>query len=277
MRFILIVCLFALLVGAAYAQQSQPASVALDFSNVDVAQALSALSTKANVNILGDSTVKGTVSCSLSGVTAEQALDTICKMNKLEWYKTYTTATTSIDDKATASKLFKLLDALKDLGGSAVICSDPKTQTQTVFIPNAGAKSLDTSTVATDLKLKSIYIVRAIPDPAKLQADKAKTDASKTALGNPANTDPKTAAGQLVGYLQQMPMDQQLQTMSEMRHQMFDNMTPEQRDQVRQYFQQNGGWRGGGNRGPGGQGGQGGQPGQGQAQGGGHHHSNTGQ
>ncbi len=239
MRFILIVCLLMLVVGTAFAQTA-PAKIALSLDNVDITQALTTLSQKANVSILGDPTVKGTVSCSLSDVTAEQALDTICKMNKLEWYKTYASANGG--EQLSASKLFKLMDALKDLGGSAVICTDPKTQTQTVYVP--GAKSVDTTPLATGLKLKEVYIVRAIPDPAKIQAEKDKAAKAASNLGNPAGTDPKTAAGQLLGYLQQMPFEQQMQTMHEMRHQYFDNMTPQQREQLRQYFQQNGGWRG---------------------------------
>lgn len=273
MRAIISVCLFVLAMGMVCAQQSQPATIALNLSDVDIVQALTTLSQKGNMSILGDTTVKGKVSCSLSGVTAEQALDTLCKMNKLEWYKTY--ANPGTDEKQTASKLFKLLDALKDLGGSAVICSDPKANTQTVFIPSAGADSLNASTVAASLKLKEIYLVRAIPDPAVIAADKAKADAAKTALGSPGNADAKTAAGQLVGYLQQMPMDQQFQTMNEMRHQMFNNMTPEQRDQMHQYFQQQGGGRGNRGGGQGGQGGQNGQP-NGQAQDNGQHHNRTG-
>lgn len=271
MRAIFAVCLIMLVMGAACAQQAQSGNVTLNLSDTDITQALTTLSQQGNISILGDASVKGKVSCSLSGVTAEQALDTICKMNKMEWYKTYSAASDSTTDKPNATKLFKLLDALKDLGGAAVICSDPKTQTQTVFIPNAGT-SVDTPALANGLKLKAVYLVRAIPDPAAKTAAKSTDVAKNVPLG-----DTKALANSFYTALQQMPMDQQFQTMSDLRHQIFDNMTPQQRDDMQNYFRQQhqngqgGGW---GGRGGGQNNGQGGQnTGQG---GGGHHHSNSG-
>ncbi len=275
MRFAVVLILILCLSGAVFAQQAQTGAISLSLTDTDIAVALATLSQKANVSILGDNTVKGKVSCSLSGMTIDQALDNICKMNKLEWYKTYAKA--GATEKPSASKLFKLLDALKDLGGAAVICSDPVAKTQTVYIPGAEAGSVDASTLATSMKLKEIYLVRAIPVPVE------KTEPTKVALGSPLQGDAAAAAGQLYGYLQQMPMDQQLQTMNELRHQFFNNMTDDQRNQMRQYAQQQGwgrggpgggGNHGGGNGGPGG--GQNGQGGGSNGQGGGHNHGNDG-
>lgn len=236
MRFAFVVCAVLLLVGVAFAQQSQPATISIQLSDVDITEALTTLSQKGNVSILGDATVKGKVSCSLSGVTAEQALDTLCKMNKLEWYRTYTSATSD----ASASKLFKLMDALKELGGAAVICTDPKSKTQTVFVPNAEPKSVDTTTIANGLKMKEVYLVRAIPDPAA-KKDEAKPDPK---LAAEALGDPAAAATQLYNYFQQMPMEQRFQTMDQLRHQMFSNMSDAERDQMRQWFRDRYGDRG---------------------------------
>ena len=259
MRHIGFAFMFLLLAGACWAQgTAQPATVSLQLSDVDITQALTTLSQQGGMAIVGDATVKGKVSCSLSGVSAQEALDTLCKMNKLEWYKTY--ASPGSDQKISASKLFTLLDALKDLGGAAVICEDPKTQTRTVFVPSAGADSVDASALASGLKLKEVYLVRAIPDPEKVKADKAKAQQTASAgLGAPPS-DPAVAAGQLYNYFTQMPMEQQFQTMDQVRHMMFDNMTPEQRQQLHDMFRQRGGDR------------RGGPPGQ-QGQGGGHDHA----
>lgn len=265
MRHIGFAFMFLLLSGACWAQgTAQPATVSLQLSDVDITEALTTLSQQGGMAIVGDATVKGKVSCSLSGVSAEDALDTLCKMNKLEWYKTY--ASPDSDQKISASKLFTLLDALKDLGGAAVICEDPKTQTRTVFVPSAGADSVDASALASGLKLKEIYLVRAIPDPEKIKADKAKAQQTGAGLGAPPS-DPAAAAGQLYNYFAQMPTQQQFETMDQVRHMMFDNMTPEQRQQLHDMFRQQGGGRRGGQ--------QGGTPGQGgtQGQGGGHNHA----
>ena len=109
MRCLTIVSLLLLVVGSCWAaDQGQTGTISLQLNDVDITQALTTLSQQANVTVLGDTTVKGKVTCSLSGLTTEQALDTICKMNKLEWYKTYAGAGTELS----ASKLFKLLDAL---------------------------------------------------------------------------------------------------------------------------------------------------------------------
>lgn len=272
MRHIGFVLVFLLLAGACWAQgTAQSATVSLQLSDVDITQALTTLSQQGGMAIVGDTTVKGKVSCSLSGVSAQEALDTLCKMNKLEWYKTY--ASPGSDQKISASKLFTLLDALKDLGGSAVICEDPKTQTRTVFVPGAGADSVDASALASGLKLKEVYLVRAIPDPEKAKADKAKAQQAGGKLDVPP-TDPQIAAGQLWNYFNQMPLQQRFETMHQLRHLMTDNMTPEQQQQMRDMFRQQFGDRRGGPPGQGGQPGQGRPQRQGQDQGGGHKHGN---
>ena len=251
-----------LIVSSLAAQQAQPATVSLQLNDTDIAQAFTTLSQQGNVTILGDSSVKGKITCSLSGVTAEEALDTLCKMNKLEWYKTY--ASPGMDEKLSASKLFTLLEAIKALGGLPVICEDPKTKTQTVYIPSASPA--DTTTIAAGLKLKQIYLVRAIPDPKVADANK-----QTAALPNATPSDAKNAADQVWNYFNQMPLNMQVDAMHELRHKFYDSMTPEQRQQMGDQMRQRFGGDRGGPGGPGRNGGQGGQGGQGQ--GGGHGHN----
>lgn len=253
MRYVIILSLLVLLVGAVQAaEQAPPAKISIQLADLDVEQAFTNLSQMSQLMILGDSTVKGKVNCNLSDVTAEQALDTICKMNNLEWLKIY--ANPNKAEKLTASKLFGLLDSLKELGGAALICEDATAQTQTVFIPGAKSGSVDSASIATSQSLKPVYLVRAIPDPVAIASEKEKQAQLAKNLGAQVPpADAKAAAQQVWGYFSQMPMDQTFQVMRELRQMMFQNMTPEQMQAMRDSF---------GNRGPGGGGNGGGQHGQ---------------
>jgi len=235
MRYAIVVSLMLLLVGGAYAaEQSGPNTISLQVNDVDIGEALAGLSQQAQVSILGDSTVKGKVTCNLKNLPLEQALDTLCKMNKLVWLKAY--ASVPAGGSPSASSLFKLFDALKELGGSALICEDPTTQSRTIFVPSAEPASVDASAVVSGLKLKAVYLVRAEPDPAAKEAEKAaqQRPSAPALLTPPADV---TAAAQNVwNYFGQMPMDQQFQVMHELRHMMFQNLTPEQMQNMRNMF-----------------------------------------
>lgn len=256
MRFLMILGMVCLLVSAvcaadqpAPAAAAAPTKVSLQFEDVDAGQALITLSQKAQVTILGDVTVKGKVNCGLNDVTTEQALDTICKTNGLEWYKAY--IGTVPNEKPNAAKILALLDALKALGNNALICQGPAQQ-QTAFVPVAEPGTVDLAPMAETLKLKPVYVVRAVPKP----IDPAAAKAAANALGKPAN-DATAAANQLWGYFSQMPVQQQYQVMHEIGNMMRNNMTPEQQDQMRQMWRQNGGQDGGGRWGGNDQGGRG--------------------
>jgi len=231
MRYAIVVSLMLLLVGGAYAaEQSGPNTVSLQVNDVDIGEALAALSQQAQVSILGDSTVKGKVTCNLNNVSLEQALDTLCKMNKLVWLKAYA------DGSPSASSLFKLFDALKELGGSALICEDPTTQCRTIFVPSAEPASVDASAVVSGLKLKAVYLVRAEPDAAAKEAEKAAQQGpTPPALLTPP-ADVQAAAQNVWNYFGQMPMEQQFQVMRELRQMMYQNLTPEQMQNMRSMF-----------------------------------------
>lgn len=244
MRLIMVGLSLMLIAGLASAAD-QAATVSLQFTDADITEVLASISQQAQVSVVADATVKGKVGLSVSGVSVADSLDMVCKPNKLEWYKAYTGVGT---EKPSAGKLFKLMDALKDLGGSALICEDPKNQAQTIFVPNTGTGSVDNSAIASQLKLKEIYLIRAIPDPAAIQAEKDKAKSQTNALATVPSSDPQVAAQQVYGYFTQMPMQQAMDTMHQLRHMFYDNMTPEQRDQMRQSFQQQGGPDGRGDR-----------------------------
>ena len=259
MRYVIILSLVVMLVGAVQAaDQVQPVKISLQLADLDITQAFSKLSETSQITILGDSTVKGKVNCSMSDVTAEQALDIICKTNKLEWLKTY--ANPNGAEKLGASKLFGLLESLKELGGAALICDDATAQTQTVFIPSAKPGSVDITSIASGLSLKPIYLVRAVPDPAAIAAEKQKA-ADQQQANAMLPVDPKAASQQLWGYFSQMQPEQSFQVMHELNHMIFQNMTQEQRQALHDRFGNRGpgGGPGGGNRGNGG-GQHGGQP-----------------
>ena len=216
--------------GLAYAAD-QAATVSLQYTDADVIDVLSSISQQAQIAVVADSTVKGKVSCGLTGMAVADALDIICKPNKLEWHKTYTGVGA---ERPSASKLFKLMDALKDLGGTALICEDRASKAQTVFMPNAGEGSIDKSSIATQLKLKEVYLIRAIPDRAAIQADKAKSQPGGNLAAAPS-ADVQQAAEQVWDYFAQMPQQQAFDTMHELRRKFFDSMSDDQR---RDYFKQ---------------------------------------
>jgi len=242
MRYALILAL--MLSTTAFAQQSAP-TVSLNLSDADIVQAFESLSKQANVSILGDSTASGKVTCSLSGLTVDQALDAVCKMNKLQWYKTYAGA----DEQLSADKLLKVVDALREIQGAPVICTDPEKKTRTVFIPDAG--SVDTSALVTGLKLREVYVVRAIPAPKESSAvdtaktkttpsDKSTGEKSKAKSGDKGKTpndalqhamqgDARGAGNALWDTVKQMPANEQYQAISQLRKDYMKSLTPQQR------------------------------------------------
>ncbi|MGB9587007.1 MAG: hypothetical protein ACPL7O_02385, partial [Armatimonadota bacterium] len=141
MRHACFLILLFLLASAVFAEDTDSVKVSLDLTTADINDAFTKLSQQAKVSIMGDSTVKGKVTCSLNNVTAEQAIDTICRMNKLVWVKAYVSADPST--KQTPSEVFALLDTLKQLNGTTLVFVDPKTQKQTVFVREAEAGSIN--------------------------------------------------------------------------------------------------------------------------------------
>lgn len=234
-------CLMLVPVCAAE-QPAQPAKVSVSFSDADAGQALIELAQKAQLTVLGDATVKGKVNASLNNVTPEQALDTICRTNNLEWYKAYISV--APNEKPNAQKVLALIDSLKALGNTTVICQNVAKQQDTVFVPAAVAGSVDIGPVAEALKLKPVYVVRAIPKPVDPNA------ANQSALGTPP-AEVTAAASQLWNYFSQMAPETQWQVMGQIGRMMRDSMTPEQRQAMYdRWRQERGGDRGGDWRGP---------------------------
>lgn len=227
------VCFFIplfLLGGVVFAGDTDSVRVSLDLSAADINDAFTKLSQQAKVSIMGDSTVKGKVTCSLNNVTAEQALDTICRMNKLVWVKAYVSADPST--KQSPSEVFALLDALKQLNGTTLVAIDPNTQKQTVFVREAEVGSIDLTTLPGALNLKPVYLVRAEPEQV---AKKTDTKADSTSLTTPP-ADPRTAASQVWNYFGKMPSEQRWEVMRQLRDIMFQSMTPEERDRLFHHY-----------------------------------------
>ncbi len=241
MRFLIALAMICLLVGTAFAaDQPAPTKVAVDFQDVDAAEALVTLAQKAQVTILGDASVKGKVNCNfIQEVPVDQVLDTVCKPINLEWSKVLISVPPN--EKPSAAKVFALLDALKALGSTSVLCQNPATKDQTLFVPKAQPDVLDLSPVADSLKLKAVYVVRAVPKPVD------RTAPPQTGpLGQPS-PEVTAAANQVWNFFSQMPSDQQFQVMRELGSMIRNNMSPEQQQQMRERWmrdRQDGGDRG---------------------------------
>ncbi len=242
MRYILLFVLLAMSIGALYAAdepQQTPAqsTISVDFTDMDISQALATLAQKAKITVVVDPNIKGKVTCSLNDVQPEQALATICKLNKLTWVKTYASAG-SDTSKLDATKLINLLDALKALGGNSLIWEDPASGSATVFASGVKLESEKVASMATDLKLKPVYLVRG--------ESSASTEAAKAAQQGPKQvqsisvmmppSDPRAAAQEVWSYFAQMTPEQRGQVMHEIRHMMYESLTPEQREQIRRRF-----------------------------------------
>lgn len=242
-RVCLIGVLMLVVTASAYAQTASSGKLSFSVSDVEISKALAALAQKAHVTILPDATVKGKVSCSLDGVTTEQALSTICSSAKLVWIRVY--AVPAQDGSISPGELFKQYDALMALKSGAIICEDPKTETQVGVLPGAKPGSLDAAVVASGLKMKQVYLVRIEPEilqKAKAAKDKIEADKQQQqqqvldANAAAQQQDPKFAADQVWNYFSSMSTEQRQQVMGALRQKFMDSMTPEQRQQLLSRF-----------------------------------------
>jgi len=234
MRFPLILGIVVLLATVLCAAEDvQPAggTISLDFNDTDLSQAFSTIAQKTQNTILVDPAVKGKVSLSLTSVTAEQALNTICKLNKLVLLKVYLPAATE-GEKPTASKLIALVDAIKALGGKSLIWEDPATQTQGVFVPDAKPDAIAVPSLAASLNLKPVYLVRTESAPKPEQESTQPKVVQSIAVMAPPG-DPRAAAQELWSYFSQIPFEQRRDVMRELGRMMFESLTPEQREAMR--------------------------------------------
>lgn len=235
-----------MLLAAVSLHAAEPAAttVTLQFDGAEIGEVLSSLSSQAGISIIGDSTVKGKVTCNLSKIGLTEALDAVCKMNKLEWVKTYV----GTEERPNAARIFKQLDALKELYDAPLIYEDPKTKGQAVFVPPSAETPVDVSGLKSSLKLREIYLVRAEPDLEAIAAAKEKEKAAAEQAGSFARvsppSDPRAAAKDVWGYFGQMTMDQQFAVLREVGSLIRENLTPEQMQALRDRFGGREGWGG---------------------------------
>lgn len=213
--------LIALIVLLAAATCRADANISLDLSNVDILDAFTSISRAGGVTILGDPTVKGRVSCNLTNVTVDIALNVICKTNGLVWIKTYTAANGA--EKIVPSKVFARFDALKGLDTTPIIFDDPATGVTTALIAASDDKRAGLEPAVSAFGLKPVYLVRAKPEPKP-----AVVEPEKTGLTKGANLDSKAAATEVWDYFGNMPTEQRGEVMRELRRMFMENTTPEQ-------------------------------------------------
>ena len=220
----------------ASAADNPSAKISFKLKDTDVGKAFSILTQQGGIPVIGDPSVTGKVNCSLNNVTVDEALDVICKINKLSWLKVY--AVPEENGSFVPSKLFKVYDALVELGGGSLICENPETSTQTAFVPALKAGTISTD-VARSLNLKPVYIVRIMPEITAAKEAKAKQEQEamlekqrqeSMAYGIPPG-DPQMAADRIWDYFNQMTSDQRRQFVDTIRQKLF-GMSSDQKHQL---------------------------------------------
>jgi len=229
-----ILCILLALTGVAHAAEEQPMTISLSFSDVEIGEAMAAISEQGGVTLLGDPSVKGKVTCGLADVTVEQALETVCGINKLEWLRAY--ATPDSEGKLSATRLFELVDVIRGLGKSSLVYVDTQSQACTIFASNMKPGSIELSSITANLKLKPVYLVRAAVDPNAPKETEKPAGGQATGLMAAPPGDSKVAAEQLWGYFSQMPFEQRFEVMNEIGRIIKHSMNSEQREQMREQW-----------------------------------------
>lgn len=249
MRHVLLIALILSLVFSCHAQE-QPAAqkISVNCTDVSLADALTSLGQKAQAVVLPDASVKGNLTMSLNNVTLEQALTAIANQNKLEWVKIEVSPSAS-EEALTARRLFAALDALKDVRAGAIMWTDPKSESTGLFVPKVDPEALPTATISQSLKLKPVYLVRAIPtekpaDSADTQRRPDRQQQQQQQQAYAPSGDVQAAANAVWGYMAQMPAEQRWDVMRQLREMMFQNMTDAEREALRQRWGGDRGFRG---------------------------------
>lgn len=229
----------SLCIATATAQETTAAqgtaTVSLSCSDMEVTDLLAKLSQEAKVAIVTDGAVKGKLTMNLNNVTVEQALSTVGKIAKLEWVKVHT-APASEGESIDAGKLFTLVNALKAFDNTPpVMWGEPDSGSWGLFVPPVKEGSGKVPSVAEQLGMKPVYLVRVEQAAPAANVETASAVAPTQPLAVPP-ADTQLAAQSLWAHFSQVPVEQRAQVMRELGRMMYDNLTPDQRDQMRRSF-----------------------------------------
>ncbi len=193
--------------------------VTLDASDTPIDQVMADIAKQANVQIVCEPGLKGTVTGRFDSMELEKLLSFITKSNNLTWQKVYLPAPKD-DEKLAADQIKSRADAVQAVSAGTIVVVDPSTGKQKVFVEQESA----TPSVDPDkLGLKLMYVVSKPKVEAKPVAEKT--------TGNDLASKYKSLEAQRVQMLAQMTPEQRVAAMqSEMMIMM--NMDPTVRQQI---------------------------------------------
>lgn len=150
--------------------------VSLDAKDMTIEQVMAELSTKAGVQIVCESGVKGTVTGQFQSIELDKLLNSITKSNNLTWRKLYLPVPG--EEKPRMEQIRARAEAVAALTGEPIVVCDPATGRQKVFVEqDPAAPSVDPE----KLGLKAIYL---IAKPTALVTDSGKDSQDLTARAN---------------------------------------------------------------------------------------------
>lgn len=240
--------------------------VTLDAKDLPIEQAIADLAKQAEVQIICESGIKGTVTGRFESIELEKLLGVISKTNSLTWQKLYLPPPPE-DQKPTLDQMKARADAVAAVTGGPIVVVDPATGKQKVYVEQeASAPSVDPE----KLGLKPIYLVSK-PKAAPKTAGTAETDKEASSRFQALQNEriqllAKMSPEQRVAAMQaemlavfNMDPSARTQFMADQMKARF-SMDPQMRDQYRQLMQDTfhvmrdqgqipsdgGGWFGGG-------------------------------
>ena len=204
MRTGLISCALALLVLVACgATAADSPKVALDAKDMPIQQAMEQVGKEAGVQIVCESSVKGTVNGSFESVELEKLLDTITRLNNLKWQKLYLPAQS--DQKPTPEQINARAEAIAAVTGGPMVVCDPATGKQKVFVEQDSAAP----SVAPDkLGLKLVYLISK-------PKEEPKVETKESEKGKGESTDFQSLEQERVKLMAKMTPEQRVAAMQQ--------------------------------------------------------------
>jgi len=149
MKGLAVVFLLVFVAGCA-AGAAEQAKITIDARNMPIKDLVADLSRQSGAAIVLDPKVQATVSLSLSDADLNQALDAICKLNKLVWKKLQFAK--PADETVKLDQIKSAMVALASMPMVALAVEDPSAKTAAVF-----AKNLPSSPDTSAMKLPEGY------------------------------------------------------------------------------------------------------------------------
>ena len=177
--------------------------VALDAKDMPIQQAMEQVGKEAGVQIVCESSVKGTVNGTFESVELEKLLDTITRLNNLKWQKLYLPAES--DQKPTPEQINARAEAIAAVTGGPMVVCDPATGKQKVFVEQDSAAP----SVAPDkLGLKLVYLISK-------PKEEPKVETKESEKGKGESTDFQSLEQERVKLMAKMTPEQRVAAMQQ--------------------------------------------------------------